>query len=148
MARLLEYQAKQILRRFGIPTPDGQVVRTLSEAKEVAADIGYPAMVKAQIRSGKRGKSGGVRAVANEAELAIVVPEMMGEGIRGLPVDTLLVERALEITQEIYVGVTADPSSRSPVMIFCADGGVEIEETARVNPAAIRTSPVDILRGA
>ena len=147
MARLLEYQAKQILRRFGIPTPDGQVVRTLSEAKEVAAEIGNPAMDKAQMRSGKRGKSGGVRAVANEAELAIVVPEMMGEDIRGLPVDTLLIERALEITQEIYVGVTADPSSRSPVMIFCADGGVEIEETARVNPAAIRTSPVDILRG-
>jgi succinyl-CoA synthetase beta subunit len=144
---LLEYQAKQILRRFGIPTPDGRIVRTLSEAKAAAAEIGYPAMVKAQIRSGKRGKSGGIRAVADEAEMETIVAEILGKDIQGLPVDTLLVERALEITQEIYVGVTADPSSRSPVMIFCADGGVDIEETARINPDVIRTLPVDILRG-
>jgi succinyl-CoA synthetase beta subunit len=104
-------------------------------------------MVKAQIRAGKRGKSGGVRAVADEVELEAVVSDMMGDSIRGLPVDTLLLEQRVEITREIYVGVTADPSSRSPMMIFCADGGVDIEETARVDPEAVRTLPVDILRG-
>jgi succinyl-CoA synthetase beta subunit len=104
-------------------------------------------MVKAQIRSGERGKSGGIRAVADEAELAAAVSDMMGSNIRGLPVDTLLVEQRLEIAREIYVGVTADPSSRSPAMIFCADGGVDIEETARVDPEAVRTLQVDILRG-
>jgi succinyl-CoA synthetase beta subunit len=147
MARLLEYQAKQILHRFAIPTPDGQIVRTLSEAREAAAGVGCPAMVKAQIRSGKRRKSGGVRPVANEAELKAVVSDMLGHTVRGLVVDTLLVEQRLEVTREIYVGVTADPSLRAPVMIFCADGGVDIEETARADPQAVHTCPVDILRG-
>ena len=147
MARLLEYQAKELLRRFGISTPDGRIVRTLSEASEAAAEVGYPAMVKAQIRSGKRGKSGGVRSVADEAELASAVSDMLGEKIRELPVDTLLIERSLEIEQEIYVGATADPGLRAPVMIFCGDGGVDIEETARTNAEAVRTLPVDILRG-
>jgi succinyl-CoA synthetase beta subunit len=119
----------------------------LSEARKAAAQVGYPAMVKAQIRAGKRGKSGGVRAVADEVELEAVVSDMMGNSIRGLPVDTLLLEQRVEIAREIYVGVTADPSSRSPMMIFCADGGVDIEETARVDPEAVRTLPVDVLRG-
>lgn len=104
-------------------------------------------MVKAQVRSGKRGKSGGVRAVSNEAELVTAVSAMMGHKIRELPVDTLLVEEAMDVTQEIYVGVTADPSSRSPALIFCEDGGVDIEETARADPEAIQTLEVDVLRG-
>jgi succinyl-CoA synthetase beta subunit len=147
MARLLEHQAKQLLRRFGVPTPEGRIVRNLSEAREAAAEVGYPVMVKAQVRSGKRGKSGGVRAVSNEAELTAVVSDMLGNHIRGLPVDTLLVEQSLEITREIYASVTADPTLRSPVMIVCADGGVDIEETARVDPGTVHTLPIDILRG-
>lgn len=147
MARLLEHQAKQILRRFGIPTPDGQVARSSREAKRAAAEVGYPVMVKAQVRSGKRGKSGGVRAAADVAKLETIVSEMLGDKIRGLPVDTLLIEQSLEIKREIYAGVTADPSRRSPVVIFCADGGVDIEETARRDPKAIRKLEVDILRG-
>jgi succinyl-CoA synthetase beta subunit len=147
MARLLEYQAKQILHRFGIPTPEGQVVHTLDEARDAAARIGYPAMVKAQIRSGRRGKSGGIRTVGDESELLAAVSNILGSTIQELPVDTLLIEQSVEIAREIYIGVTADPTSRCPVMIFCVDGGVDIEETASVEPEAIRTWPVDILRG-
>ena len=147
MARLLEYQAKEILRRFGIPTPDGTVIRTGHEAEDVASATGYPAMVKAQIRSGKRGKSGGIRVVADDAELKTAVSDLMGRTVRGLAVDALLIEQSLDVIQEMYVGVTADPTSRSPVLIFCADGGVDIEETARVNPEAIRRLQVDVLRG-
>ena len=147
MTRLLEYQAKQILRRFEIPTPDGQVVCTPCEADDVAAAIGYPAMVKAQIRSGKRGKSGGIRPVTDEAELKAAVADLMGATVRGLSVDALLIEQSVDVVQEMYLGVTADPSSRAPVLILCEDGGVDIEETARVNPDAIRKLPVDVLRG-
>jgi len=147
VARLLEHQAKQILRRFGIPTPDGQVARSPSEAKHAGAEVGYPVMVKAQVRSGKRGKCGGIRAAAGVAELEAIVSDMLGDTLRGLPVDALLIEEALEIAQEIYVAVTADPSSRSPVILFCANGGVDIEETAREDPKAIRKLAVDILRG-
>lgn len=147
MTRLLEYQAKEIFRRFRIPTPDGQVVRGAGEAEQAAARVGYPAMVKAQVRSGKRGKSGGVRAVASDPELAAAVSDLMGGEVRGLSVDTLLIEESLSVTQEIYVGITADPSSRAPVLIFCEEGGVDIEQTARVNPEAIRKLEVDVLRG-
>jgi succinyl-CoA synthetase beta subunit len=147
VARLLEYQAKRIIRRFGIPTPNGQVVRTLSEAKKAAATVGYPAMVKAQIRSGRRGRSGGVRTVASEAELATAVSSVLGDKIRGLPVDSLLVEQSVTVAGELYVAVTADPSLRAPVMIFCENGGVNIEQTARVEPEAIRKLEVDVLRG-
>ncbi len=147
MARLLEYQAKTILRRFGIPTPDGQVVRAVSEAKNAGAQIGYPAMVKAQIRSGKRGKGGGVRSVNDEAELAAAAADVMEDNICGLPVDTLLVEQRLEVMKEIYLGVTADPNARSPVIIFCGNGGVDIEETALADPEAIHKLHIDILRG-
>lgn len=147
MTRLLEYQAKQILRRFGIPTPNGQVARSMEEAKRAATEIGYPVMVKAQVRSGKRGKSGGVRAAVDVTELEPIASEMLRDRIRGLPVDTLLIEESVEIEREIYAGVTADPSSRCPVMIFSADGGVDIEQTARRDPNALRKWGVDILRG-
>ncbi len=147
MARLLEYQAKEILRRFQIPTPGGRLVRTAGEADQAVAQVGYPAMVKAQVRSGKRGKSGGVRTVTSDAELEKAVSDILGGEIRGLPVDALLVEQTLSVSREIYVGVTADPSSRAPVLIFCEDGGVDIEETAQVNPEAIRKLEVDVLRG-
>mgnify|MGYP001088387259 CR=1 FL=1 len=147
MTRLLEYQAKAILRRFKIPTPGGHVVRTVDEAEQAVAQVGYPAMVKAQVRSGKRGKSGGVRVVANRDELSAVALELLRGEIRGLPVDALLVEQSMGVEQEIYVGITADPSSRSPVLIFCEDGGVDIEETARVDPEAIRRLEIDVLRG-
>ncbi len=147
MARLLEHQAKAVLRRFGIPTPEGRVVQTMEEAKEAGAQIGYPVMVKAQIRSGKRGKGGGVRVVEGETELTAAISDMMGDTICGLPVDTLLIERWLEIRREIYLGVTADPSMRSPVIIFCGAGGVDIEEIALTDPQAIRRMHVDILRG-
>ena len=147
MARLLEYQAKEILRRFQIPTPSGRVVRTAGEAAQGADQVGYPAMIKAQVRSGKRGKSGGVRIVANDIELEAAVSDILGGEIRGLPVDAVLVEECLNVVQEIYVGVTADPSSRAPVLIFCECGGVDIEETARVDPEAIRKLEIDVLRG-
>lgn len=147
MARLLEYQAKEVLRRFQIPTPDGEVIRTVGEAKRAAAQAGYPAMVKAQVRSGKRGKSGGVRPVGTDAELEAAASDMLGNEIRGLRVDALLVEQSLTVSQEIYVGVSADPSARAPVLIFCEDGGVDIEETARVHPESIRKLEVDVLRG-
>ncbi len=147
MARLLEYQGKEIFRRFKIPTPDGRAVRSIAEAQEAAREIGYPVVVKAQVYSGKRGKAGGVRVVSDETELTAAVSEMLPSRVRGLPVDALLIEQKIEVRQEIYVGITADPSTRSPVVVVCADGGVDIEEVAQTNPEVLLKLHVDILRG-
>lgn len=147
MAKLLEYQGKEILRRFKIPTPRGKVVRSPEEARAAGGDIGYPLVVKAQVHAGKRGKSGGIRIVDDDGELLKAVSAMLSASFRGLPVDALLIEEKVDVEQEIYVGATADPSSRTPVVVVCADGGVDIEETARHRPETLLKFPVDILRG-
>ena len=147
MARLVEHQAKEIFRRFGIPIPSGRVVRTPEEAEDAAAVVGLPVMVKAQIPAGKRGKAGGIRMASTAGELSSVVNDLLGSHVRGLPVDAVLVEQALDVEGELYVGVTADPTQRSPSIIFCEAGGVDIEETARVARDSIWTLEVDILRG-
>jgi len=147
LARLLEYQGKDIFRRFKIPTPKGKVVRSVEEAQVAASEIGYPLVVKAQVYAGKRGKSGGIRVVNDENDLRSAVASMLSSTVRGLRTDTLLIEEKMDVKQEIYVGVTADPTNRSPVVVVCGDGGVDIEETARHKPEALLKFRVDISRG-
>jgi len=147
VTRLLEHQGKELLRRFKIPTPEGRIVGSLEEAHEAARQIGYPLLVKAQVYTGKRGKSGGVRPAENEAELETAVREMLSTPIRGLLVESLLIEQLIPLRRELYVAVTADPSLRQPVLIFCANGGVDIEETFHDRPETVLRLPVDILRG-
>ena len=147
MAKLLEHQGKEVFRRYRIPTPNGEVAHSVEEAQSVAARIGYPVVVKAQVYSGKRGKAGGVCVAIDEAELTAAALEILSSEIRGLTVETLLIEQRIEVKREIYVGITADPSARSPVVIVCANGGVDIEETTQTNPEALLKLHVDILRG-
>ena len=147
MAKLLEHQGKAILKRFKIPIPQSQLAGNVAQAREAARAIGYPVVVKAQVFAGKRGLNGGVRFAQDEGELEVAAKEILATRIRGLNVETLLIERQVAVEREIYVGITADPASRSPVIVICMDGGVDIEDTARKNPQAILKYPVDILRG-
>jgi len=147
VAKLLEYQGKELFRRFKIPTPPGKVVRCLDEALAAAAQIGYPVIVKAQVYAGKRGKGGGIRPASDEPELRDAVGRILGNQIYGLPVEVLLIEKQVEIEREIYVGITADPTLRSPVIIVSITGGVSIEEIAQEHPQTLIKLPVDILRG-
>lgn len=147
MAKLLEYQGKEILKKFKIPIPQSQLAGNVAQAREAARTIGYPVVVKAQVLTGKRGINGGVRFAENERELEAAAKDILATQIRGLNVETLLIESKLTVEREIYVGITADPGSRSPVIVVCIDGGVDIEETAQKNPKAILKQPVDILRG-
>lgn len=147
MARLLEYQGKELLRTRGVTIPAGRIIHSISEAREVAAEIGYPVVVKAQILTGRRGKSGGVRFARNEEELEEAVSTLFSTGVQNFPVGSLLVERQVAADREVYVAVTADPHARSPVVLFCPKGGVDIEETVREHPEAVIKSPIDILRG-
>jgi succinyl-CoA synthetase beta subunit len=123
------------------------MISDIEQAQQLIAELAYPLVVKAQVYAGRRGKAGGVRFVNNEAELMAAVSDLFSSSIRGLEVDMLLIEERVDVQQEIYVGVTADPSARTPVLIVCADGGVDIEEVAEKNPQAILRLPVDILRG-
>jgi succinyl-CoA synthetase beta subunit len=146
VAKLLEYQGKELFRRFKIPTPRGKEVRSVAEAQAAAEEIGYPVALKAQIYAGKRGMAGGVRMAANEAELLAAATEMLASTIRGLPVDILLVEQKIDIRRELYLGITADPGRRAPVVMLCAQGGIDIEETALNRPEEVHRLHIDILR--
>jgi succinyl-CoA synthetase beta subunit len=147
MAKLLEYEGKEILKRFKVAVPCGQVARTLNDAETVAGEIGYPVALKAQVYTGKRGKAGGVRFAADGNELRQAVEDLLGARIHGLLVDCLLIEKKATISQELYVGVTADQKLRSPVLIVTAAGGMDVEAVAGESPLAILKFPVDILRG-
>ncbi len=147
MARLLEYQGKALFKRKGIPVPEGRVVRSLDEAKTAAEEVGFPVAVKAQTFWGGRGKAGAILFAENQGSLVGAVKQLLGKEIHGSPTKELLIERRADVVKEVYMAVTADPSSRQPVAIYSPQGGVDIEETARAEAAAVLTMPIDILRG-
>ena len=148
--KIHEYQAKSILARYGVAVPRGEVAETAEEAGEVARRLGGPVVVKAQIHAGGRGKGGGVK-VAKDAEEAVararailgmnLVTPQTGPG--GRLVRRVLVEEAVEIDREHYLGVTLDRSSGRPVVIVSRSGGMEIEEVAAKDPAAVLRLPID-----
>ncbi|TKJ28672.1 MAG: hypothetical protein CEE40_11095 [Chloroflexi bacterium B3_Chlor] len=147
MARLLEYQGKALFKRQGIPVPEGRLVQSVDEAMNAIDELGFPVAVKAQVLSGRRGKAGAIHFAEDRDSLSQAVRELLGKQIQGSPVEGLLIEEKAEVQKELYMAVTADPSTRQPVGIFSPKGGVDIEETADTEPAAIFTTPIDILRG-
>jgi succinyl-CoA synthetase beta subunit len=149
MARLYEYQGKQLLREAGVRTPRGDVASTPEEAKRIAAEIGKPVVVKAQVWATGRFKAGGVQFAANPEEAQRVAGEILASRIKDLQVERVLVEEKLEITSEYYAGVIVDDSYkvRAPVVVFSTEGGVDIEEVAARSPERIARMTVDIWRG-
>ncbi len=125
--RIFEYIGKELFNRFGLPVPKGKVVSCADEAALAAAEIG-PVVVKAQILSGKRGKSGGIRFANTPAEAKSIALELLGANIRGYLVEKLLVEEKLAVDQEFYLAVTIDEEAKSPVIIASNQGGIDIEE--------------------
>jgi succinyl-CoA synthetase beta subunit len=152
--KIHEYQAKQILSRFGVAVPRGEVAFSPKEAAEIAGRLGGRAVLKAQIHAGGRGKGGGVKVVADVEEAERLAARMIGmtlvtpqTGPQGRKVRRLLVEQPLEIDRELYMGITLDRSRGLPVLMASAEGGVEIEEVARRDPSAIRTEPISPVLG-
>jgi len=140
---LHEYQAREILERFGIPFPHGAVATTAEQAKTIAEQIAGPVMVKAQVHSGGRGKAGGVQLAHHPAEAAAFAARMLGMRIRDLPVHTVLVVPAAQIASESYLGVIVDRAAQRPVVLSSAAGGVDIEEVATHTPERIQRISVD-----
>ncbi len=152
--KIHEYQAKQILKRFGIEVPKGDVAFSPKEAGSVAARLGGKCVVKAQIHAGGRGKGGGVKIAADADEAERLARQMIGmtlvtpqTGPQGKKVRRLLIEEPVDIAREIYLGATLDRGRSLPVVMGSAQGGMEIEEVARKDAAAIRIEPVDPLIG-
>ena len=145
-----EYQAKEILKRFRIPIPRGQVASTPQEAGVVAHELGAPCVVKAQIHAGGRGKAGGVKLAKSTDEVVKLAEEILGKklvthqtGPEGRRVKRLLVEEGLNIDREFYFGMVLDRSASCPSLIASAEGGMEIEEVARNNPEKILKEVID-----
>jgi succinyl-CoA synthetase beta subunit len=145
-----EYQAKSILARFGVAVPRGEVTDSPSEATEIAHRLGGRAVVKAQIHAGGRGKGGGVRLAKDPREAHDLAQRILGmtlvtpqTGPAGRVVQKVLVEEALDIDRELYLGVTLDRSRGLPVVMASKSGGMEIEEVAAKDPKAIVREAVD-----
>ncbi len=135
--KIHEYQAKELFKEFGIVTTDGEAVSTAEEAVKAAEGMGLPVVIKAQVHVGGRGKAGGVKVVTEAAEVRPTAEKILGLTIKGLPVRKLLVTPAVDIAKEVYLSILVDRGARTVVFIGCADGGVEIEETAKTAPEKI-----------
>src|SRR5881409_3581381 len=142
--KIHEYQAKQILARYNVRIPRGEVAYTKEEARQIAQRIGGTVVVKAQIHAGGRGKGGGVKLAKSPDEAAEIAGRMLGmtlvtpqTGPEGRKVQKVLVEEGLDIRRELYLGIVIDRQTGKPVFMASASGGMEIEEVAARNPEAI-----------
>lgn len=135
--KLHEYQARDLLERYGVPVTGGGVATTPQEAEQIARQIGAKVVVKAQVLVGGRGKAGGVKLADTPEEAEAVAGQILGMDIKGLTVEKVLVAEAISYQKEIYLGVILDRATKRIMMIASSEGGVEIEEVAKTNPEAI-----------
>ena len=146
-----EYQAKELLRQYGVPVPAGSVAHSVEQAVAVAEELGGGRFViKAQIHAGGRGKAGGVKIARSFEEVRAATDELIGRrlvtaqtGPEGRLVQRVLVEQAADIAREFYFGLVIDRASQRITAIACDGGGVDIEETARREPNRIIREAVD-----
>ena len=137
-----EYEAKQIFKAAGIPVPESVLITDAAQASDAAAMVAEKVVLKAQVDVGGRGKAGGILA-AERGNVEAVARELFAKQIKGLAVEKILVEQALSIEHEYYLSITIDRSRRCPVILFSAEGGVEIEVLAKERPDAVRRVYVD-----
>lgn len=141
--KIHEYQAKTLFREAGIPAPGGILAVTPDAAAEAARALGLPVVLKAQVHTGGRGKAGGVQVVSTLANVAPTAARILALTIQGLPVRGILVTPAVDIASEVYLSLLVDRGTRETVFIGCAEGGVDIEQTARETPGKILRLPVE-----
>ncbi|NNN03118.1 MAG: ADP-forming succinate--CoA ligase subunit beta [Acidimicrobiaceae bacterium] len=144
---LFEYQGKQYFARFGIAVSPGDVADTVEEALAVAERVGYPVVVKAQVKVGGRGKAGGVKLANDADEVRLHAGNILGLDIKGHVVKRLWVERASDIAKEYYASFTLDRPNKVHLGMLSAEGGVEIEHVAEENPEAIAFLSIDPVTG-
>ncbi|NYE49760.1 succinyl-CoA synthetase beta subunit [Spinactinospora alkalitolerans] len=149
---LFEYQAKELFAEYGVPVPQGKVASTPDEARAIAEEFaaaGKPrVVVKAQVKTGGRGKAGGVKVAEGPEDAVAKAEQILGMDIKGHTVHRVLVEEASAIAEEYYFSFLLDRANRTFLSICSAEGGVEIEEVAETNPDAVAKVSIDALKGA
>ena len=145
--KIHEYQARNLFRKYGIPVPDGVVCHSVEEVEKNVPDNDKLRVVKAQVHVGGRGKAGGVKLAKTKTEAVEKAGQILGMGIKGLTVEKILVADAVDIEKEFYVGLINDRNSKSVTLMASAEGGVEIEEVARVSPEKIIKLSIDPTMG-
>ncbi len=148
--KLHEYQAKDLLKKYGVPVPEGRVAFEVEEAVGIAKELSGPVVVKAQIHAGGRGKGGGIKVAKDAEDVRKHAQSILGmtlvtaqTGPAGKKVNRVLIERTSDIARELYLAVTTDRSTSRPVMIASAAGGMEIEQVAAESPEKILKESVD-----
>ncbi|MEO7020011.1 MAG: ADP-forming succinate--CoA ligase subunit beta [Ktedonobacteraceae bacterium] len=145
--KIHEYQAKDILARYGIPVGPGKVATTPAEAEAIAHELGCPVVIKAQVYVGGRGKAGGVKVARSLEETREVASKILGMDIKGLTVEKVLVVPAIDIVEEYYMGIIIDRKSQAPVVMVSKAGGIDIEEVAETSPEKIIKYPINMNTG-
>jgi succinyl-CoA synthetase beta subunit len=144
---LFEYQGKQYFARYGIAVSPGDIADTVDQAVAVAERVGYPVVVKAQVKVGGRGKAGGVKLANDVDEVRLHAGNILGLDIKGHVVHRLWIERSSDIAKEYYASFTLDRQNKTHLGMLSAQGGVEIEVVAEENPDAIAFLAIDPVRG-
>jgi succinyl-CoA synthetase beta subunit len=145
--KIHEYQAKEILARYGIPVQPGKVASTPDEAERIAREFGVPVVIKAQVYVGGRGKAGGIQFGDTPEQAREAASRVLGMDIKVLTVQKVLVTPKASIKEEYYLGVIMDRASQAPVVMVSAAGGVDIEEVAAKTPEKIIRQPIDMRWG-
>ena len=122
-----EYQAKDIFRKYDIPTPKEKMCTNINDVSAAADEIGIPCVIKAQVMVGGRGKAGGIKVAKNKNEVREHAEKILGMDIKGLQVKKVLVSEAVDIASEAYLGIINDRTAKKTVVMACKEGGVEIE---------------------
>ncbi len=141
--KLFEFEAKNILKEYGIAIPDGGVARSPEEAAAVAAKVAKPVAVKSQVLVAGRGKAGGIKFADSAAEAKKIAGELLGADIKGSTVKILLIEEKLDIAAQYYASVTIDRQAKSYIVLASTEGGVDIEQVANATPEKIVRYRVD-----
>ena len=147
--KLMEYQAKLLFKQFGLPVKHGCVIDRIDDLAPAMEreDVHYPVVVKAQIQSGHRGQAGGIQFAHNFEEAYAHTEKLLGKELLGLKVNKLYLVEMADFQKELYLSIMLDRLTKQPIIIFSAEGGMEIEETAKVKPEAIKKIVIDPMIG-
>jgi succinyl-CoA synthetase beta subunit len=147
LARLFEYQSKKLLKQGGIPVPAGDVASTPGEARNIAAKIGRPVVLKIQVWLTGRARLGGIQFAGDPAEAEDKARQLLGMKAENFVVDKVLVEEKLGIKAEYFIGLVLDDAQKRPLLVFSPAGGTGVEEIARLHPEKVARQTIDVIEG-
>lgn len=145
--RFFEYKAKEVLKKYGISVPNGEIATSLAEAEEIASRLGFPVVLKAQVPVGGRGRAGGVVKGTSREEVRALFGRLIGSEIGGFQVSKVLVEKEARVKRELYLSITIDRREKKPVMLASSEGGMEIEDIVKKRPETLVKRYIDPLIG-